>query len=435
MSKHDKAKLLNTLTLTTTATNPPPQSQNIRARDGEVIIYKRTRSKHYQCRYKLADGTWLRVSTHQASLESAIAAACSLYDQARFRQRQGFTPQAHSFAHIANHYVQVLTESIDKQWREESKKPYARRLARQGIQRRQTVLDAYLVCVRDYFIPFFKQTPIDEITQADLAAFEHWRDTRRQRTLVASTQQNYISAWNRLMAFAKERNYLPQQHRCPSLKRRGRKSTPRPAFTEEEVERLLAFMREWREKPQRYPEALSRPLCCDYVEMLLLTGMRHSTEAYYIKWQHLAWHWDKGVRYLRIWVKGKTGARWLIAKHRAVEVLKRLHASQQDIAYIPFEQLFEQQLDVRVFRAADGTTFTRMDSTWNNLMRDSGLGKDTVTGQNRTLYSLRHTYATLALLRNEVDIHTLSKQLGNSVLMIERYYSKLTATMAADRLA
>jgi integrase len=169
--------------------------------------------------------------------------------------------------------------------------------------------------------------------------------------------------------------------------------------------------------------------------MLLLTGMRHSTEAYYIKWQHLAWHWDKGVRYLRIWVKGKTGARWLIAKHRAVDVLKRLHASQQDIAHIPFEQLFEQQLDVRVFRAADGTTFTRMDSTWNNLMRDSGLGKDTVTGQNRTLYSLRHTYATLALLRNEVDIHTLSKQLGNSVAMIERYYSKLTATMAAERLA
>ena len=31
--------------------------------------------------------------------------------------------------------------------------------------------------------------------------------------------------------------------------------------------------------------------------------------------------------------------------------------------------------------------------------------------------------------------HALSKQLGNSVAMIERYYSKLTATMAAERLA
>ncbi|MFM8666569.1 MAG: integrase, partial [Betaproteobacteria bacterium] len=56
-------------------------------------------------------------------------------------------------------------------------------------------------------------------------------------------------------------------------------------------------------------------------------------------------------------------------------------------------------------------------------------------GQNRTLYSLRHTYATLELLRGAVDIHTLSRQMGNSAAMIERHYSKLTATMAAERLA
>lgn len=164
--------------------------------------------------------------------------------------------------------------------------------------------------------------------------------------------------------------------------------------------------------------------------MLLLTGMRHSTEAYYLKWRHLAWHWDQGVRYLRIWVSGKTGPRWLISKHRAVAVLQRLHQRQRDIAHIAFDQLFEQQLDLRVFRASDGTTFARLDNTWSNLMRDSGLGPDQVAGQNRTLYSLRHTYATLALLRNEVDIHTLARQLGNSVATIDSYYSKLTATMA-----
>jgi integrase len=67
-------------------------------------------------------------------------------------------------------------------------------------------------------------------------------------------------------------------------------------------------------------------------------------------------------------------------------------------------------------------------------MRDSGLLKNT-EGQNRTLYSIRHTYATLALLEGAADIHTLSKQMGNSAAMIERHYSKLTATMAAERLA
>ena len=59
--------------------------------------------------------------------------------------------------------------------------------------------------------------------------------------------------------------------------------------------------------------------------------------------------------------------------------------------------------------------------------------KDTA-GSDKILYSLRHTYATLELLSG-TDIHTLARQMGTSVLMLERHYSKLTATLAADKLA
>ena len=55
-------------------------------------------------------------------------------------------------------------------------------------------------------------------------------------------------------------------------------------------------------------------------------------------------------------------------------------------------------------------------------------------GTDRTLYSLRHTYATIELLTG-TDIHTLARQMGTSVVTLDRHYSKLTATMAADRLA
>ena len=47
---------------------------------------------------------------------------------------------------------------------------------------------------------------------------------------------------------------------------------------------------------------------------------------------------------------------------------------------------------------------------------------------------LRHTYATQELLAG-TDIHTLARQMGTSVVMLERHYSKLTATMAAEQLA
>jgi hypothetical protein len=53
----------------------------------------------------------------------------------------------------------------------------------------------------------------------------------------------------------------------------------------------------------------------DLVDILTLTGMRQGTESMNLEWRHIEWYVEKDVRYLRIWVSGKTGARWLIAKH------------------------------------------------------------------------------------------------------------------------
>jgi integrase len=193
-------------------------------------------------------------------------------------------------------------------------------------------------------------------------------------------------------------------------------------------------MVEWSTKGRLAVEREMRPLLRDYVEMLLLTGMRHGTEALGICWKHIEWHTDKDIRYLRIWVNGKTGGRWLIAKHRAVDVLKRLHSRQQTHNGIEFEQLLKERTAHKLFTFSNGYQPPSLNGTFRRLMRDSGLEKD-AEGQTRTLYSLRHTYATLELIENRTDIHTLAKQMGNSAAMIERHYSKLTATMAAERLA
>ncbi len=220
----------------------------------------------------------------------------------------------------------------------------------------------------------------------------------------------------------------------PKLTARGLKGTTRPAFSELEINQLLVFMETWTQQGRLSVEREMRPLLRDYVEMLLLTGMRHGTEALGICWKHLEWHTDKGVRYLRVWVDGKTGGRWLIAKHRAVEVLKRLHERQEDVKLIAFEDLLITKVTHKLFRFSTGYQPPSLNGTFRKLMRDSGLEKNE-QGQTRTLYSLRHTYATLELLNNKTDIHTLSKQMCNSAVMIDRHYSKLTATMAADRLA
>ena len=153
--------------------------------------------------------------------------------------------------------------------------------------------------------------------------------------------------------------------------------------------------------------------------------MRHGTEALNICWNNIEWHTQGDKKYLRIWVNGKTGGRWLIAKHRAVDVLKRLHSRQKAVCEIPFERLFERRAKERIFVLPDGHQPQRIDGAFKRLMRDSGLGMN-AEGEQRTLYSLRHTYATLELIENKIDIHTLAKQIGNSAAMIERHYSKLT---------
>jgi integrase len=384
-------------------------------RDGELVLYRRTRSLLYQCRFKLADGKWHRFSTRKASLENAIAAACDMYDEARYREKLGLAHRTHTFAQIAALTLIDLRKKID---------------ASNGM----TAYHSYATCIEKYFVPYFAERKLEELTHTDIVEFELWRDRQMTRKPKTSTLNNFTSAWNRVIATAVERGYLSERVPVPKLTTKGLKGKTRPAFSEEEINTLLLFMETWQHKGRSALEQEIRPLLRDYIEMLLLTGMRHGTEAMGICWRDIEWHTHKDVKYLRVWVSGKTGGRWLIAKHRAVEVLRRLHARQTDIKHMDFEDVLKTRTPQLLFRISNGYQPPSMNGTFKRLMRDTGLLKNT-EGQTRTLYSLRHTYATLELLNNSTDIHTLSKQMGNSAAMIEKHYSKLTATMAADKLA
>jgi integrase len=383
-------------------------------RDGEVIIFRRADSPYWQCRFKRHD-KWERFSTKCASIERAVQVACEAYDEARFRQRLGLARKAPTFTEIAQATLYELRRDLDA-----------------GIGK--SVYASYITCIEKYFIPYFQDKRLEEITYTDIHEFEIWRNRQMRLVPKASTLMNFASAWNRLKDVAVHKGWISDKVSIPKLTTRGMKSKTRPAFSREEVDALIKFMESWVNQGRLEIERLTRPLLRDYVEMLLLTGMRHGTEALNICWNNIEWHTQGDKKYLRIWVNGKTGGRWLIAKHRALDVLKRLHSRQKAVNQIPFDRLFEHRVQEKIFVFSGGHQPMRIDGAFKRLMKDSGLGKS-IDGQNRTLYSLRHTYATLELLENKTDIHTLSKQMGNSAAMIERHYSKLTATMAAERLA
>jgi integrase len=389
--------------------------QSVFLRDGEVVIFRRPASPLWQCRFKRQDGKWERVSTKQASIERAVQAACELYDEARFRQRLGLAQKAPTFTEIAHATLYTMRQELDV-----------------GIGK--SVYGSYITCIEKYFLPYFQDKRMEEITYTDIHEFEIWRNRQMNKIPRASTLANFSSAWSKIQQTAVNKGWISERVAIPKLTAKGLKGKTRPAFSRDEINHLLEFMAPWCAQGRLEIERLTRPLLRDYVEILLYTGMRHGTEALNICWNNIEWHTQGEKRYLRIWVSGKTGGRWLIAKHKAIDVLKRLHARQKAVSDIPFERLFEVRASQKIFVFPDGHQPARIDGAFKRLMRDSGLGRSQ-DGQMRTLYSLRHTYATLELLERQTDIHTLAKQMGNSAAMIDRHYSKLTPTMAADKLA
>ena len=92
------------------------------------------------------------------------------------------------------------------------------------------------------------------------------------------------------------------------------------------------------------------------------------------------------------------------------------------------------KVDLPVFRLPDGTVSKNLHQTFRAFVTETGLIKCPRTAQNRTLYSLRHTYATFSLLNDGMDIHALAIQMGTSIGMIERHYSHLTPRLKKDML-
>lgn len=383
-------------------------------RDGEVVLYRRTQSPIWQCRYKLHDGSWYRASTRKASIEHAIRSACTMYDEARFRQSLGLAQTAQNFAGLAHATLKELRTEM-------------------AAGRGKSVYATYITCIEKYFIPYFADKRLEQLQHEDIVGFEVWRNRQMTKQPKASTLMNFASAWNRLQQTAVAKGWLSKHAAIPKLSTRGMKSTSRPAFSSDDITKLLDYMQAWSEQGRLGVEREIRPLLRDYVEMLLLTGMRHGTEAMGICWKHVEWHTDKGVRYMRIWVDGKTGGRWLIAKHRAVDVMNRLRDRQKDVKHLSLDEVLASPVQSKLFVFGNGYQPTSLNGTFRRLMRDSEMALD-ANGQNRTLYSMRHTYATQELFAG-TDIHTLAKQMGTSVLMLEKHYSKLTATMAAEKLA
>ena len=381
--------------------------------DGELRVYRRERSKRWQAAFVI-DGHTIRISTGKRDLSEAKEYARETFLEYKFRHKNDLPVVTKKFSDVAKLAIVDMRKQLDA-----------------GLGR--NVFADYIVCIERYLIPFFGAQFVTSIDYQKIQDFYEWRRAKMGREPKASTLNTHNSAMNRVFEEAVARGFIAHKS-VPLMVNRGEKSERRPDFTREEYATLIRKMPSWITKGKAGKPTDMRHLMRDYVLIMANTGMRHGTEALNLRWKHVTLFEEKDLQYLEMSVSGKTGRRDIICRSGTINYLKRIHASSKDIRHIPFEDLLKQRIDLPVFRLPDGTVSKNIHQTFRKFVTDTGLITCPRTGQNRTLYSLRHTYATFALLNDGMDIHALAIQMGTSIGMIERHYSHLTPRLKKDML-
>ena len=383
--------------------NPSPNTEYML--DGCVVLYRRSRSARWQARFKVGP-QWKRVSTGTAVLEDARAAAHQQYLEHQFKYQYGIPAVTRRFRDVAQQAAAELRKQIEA-----------------GVGKRVYV--DYVAVLESYLVPFFGNYNVNNIGYKQIQAYAAWRDARAGRALKASTINTHNSALQRVFDLAVQQGYV-QQSQLPVLVNGGSSGQRRADFTRTEYAQMLKAFPDWVQCARSTKSLQMRALLQDYVRVLTATGIRHGTEAQNLRWRDVEVFEESGRRYVALWVTGKTGTREVIAGAKVVGYLKRIHERAEDLQQWTFEELLAARCDEHVFRLASGAQTQHLRQTFKVLLEYTGLLVDARTQQERTLYCLRHTYATFQLVRNGVDLHTLARQMGTSVGMLEKHYSHLT---------
>ena len=385
--------------------------------DGAVVLSQRSRSSAWQARFKVGD-KWVRATTKQKDKKAAAEVAKELYLEAQFKEKHNLPVITRRFSDIAKLAISSMKAAIE---------------GGQG----KSVYNDYIIAINRYLIPFFGKHHIHRIDYALLRQFEVWREEKMGKKPKASSIGTHNSALNKVFEEALRRGFINETQR-PQFYNKGEGSDRRPDFTLDEYRQVARNLREFIKASRDGKTRQMRELLRDYVLILVNSGIRHGTEAQNLCWKHIRIEKDKRTQQnmLLFYVKGKTNGRELVARHNCLTYLKRIHSRTEAIKDLSFSELLKSKSDLPVFVLADGTKTENLRATFRKFLTEYNLLKDPRTNQNRTLYSLRHSYATFMLTLNKgTDIHLLAKQMGTSTQMIERHYSHLIARMRSVDLA
>lgn len=383
--------------------------------DGKVVIYKRENLKNpkYQARLKIPGATgYKRISTKTDNQRQAERIALDAYEELYFRVRQGGSINSYTFKQVYDEWVKTLNH----------------RRTIKGNSYKQTA-DR----VSSYALKFFGDMKIESITTKHFIEFWQWRQSNYARKPPsANTLKREKTAMMPVFTFAKNQAYIAD---IPNMDTPSASKVRRPTFSLEEWRRVTRSMREWIKEGEKKATLRERIYATQYFLILANSGLRVG-EARNLKWQDLrSVKTASGPRIIAE-VRGKTGVREVVFQKGSEEYFKRIwkHRCEELQKQTKDDETTrtEPSLDEIVFCNRQGDSIHTFKRAFKSLIQFSGIPIEKL-GEARTIYSLRHFYATQRLQDNTNPFH-LAKQMGTSIEMLQDFYGQTLGSELAEQL-
>ena len=300
-----------------------------------------------------------------------------------------------------NHFADLLME----QQRALSGKTRSERFAKDDekiILRESDGLNAY-----------FGKRDINDITTYDFRDYLTYLDDNRDKPLSPSSKSKHLTIIGKIFKTAFEKGVLNAMPLIPTV---SKKDNPRPSFTEDEYKLLLKTTREIIDEKVKVRGILLAEEFYYFIVFMTHSFMRPiESEIFAVK------HQDIDVKFspnrLEIKVKGKTGFRVVSTMPDALDFYDKLRVIYPD--HKPTDYLFFNEYSNRT------TALRNVNRMFNYVLERANL-KETLDGQVRTPYALRHYSLQTRLVKSKgkVNIFNLAKNAGTSVEQLERFYLK-----------
>lgn len=410
--------------------------------NGAVVLFKRNRSKRWQARIRRNSGEWVVYSTKCADFDQATVAAEERYREIQYAQKTGKIDVTRRFSSICQLCRKELLDEAERTGQQTPKN--------------------YVQIIDKYIQPILGSYMCHNI---DTAALRMYSDKRKEMIGHAPTQSTiatHNSALNYLLHKAKEKNFIQF---IPKTINDGVEGKRRPYFNDKEMKQLNANM--WRylkhsekllnQKGRNGIDNIGqktywiRELLADVVRILVNTGMRPGSEILSLKWKHLSITKQHGMESIQFSLPhSKTKRRVVIGyepfvredgvKYSCWKPLENIKNRFDNLKDLDWNKLFE--CDEYIFRYPNGELAVQEQLTkafkrvlkWIKVEgREDGLLRDDF-GEARTLYSLRHTYASRMRYKG-ISFDDLSVQMGTSVKMLEQHYSHFKVSDNPNKFA